>query len=45
MGLSIVRSILQAYGGKIDLKSDAGRTAFTGTIAKHAPHADKEAVR
>lgn len=34
MGLSIVRSILQAYGGKIELHSDAERTAFTGTIMK-----------
>ena len=37
MGLSIVRTILQAYGGKIELYSDPQRTAFTGTIAKAAP--------
>lgn len=34
MGLSIVRSILQAYGGKIELHSDAERTSFTGTVMK-----------
>lgn len=34
MGLSIVRTILQAYGGKIELHSDSARTSFTGTIAK-----------
>ena len=34
MGLSIVRTILQAYGGRIELHSDQNRTAFTGTIAK-----------
>ena len=39
MGLAIVKSILQAYGGKITLTSDAARTAFTGSIAKtSAPH-------
>ena len=37
MGLSIVKTILQAYGGRIELHSDAKRTAFTGTIAKAAP--------
>ena len=37
MGLSIVRTILQAYGGKIELHSDASRTSFTGTIAKATP--------
>ena len=37
MGLSIVKTILQAYGGRIDLHSDRSRTAFTGTIAKAAP--------
>ncbi|MBQ2957768.1 MAG: Spo0B domain-containing protein [Clostridia bacterium] len=34
MGLAIVRTILQAYGGKIELRSDEEKTAFTGTIAK-----------
>ena len=37
MGLAIVRTILQAYGGHIDLHSDPDRTAFTGTIAKASP--------
>ena len=37
MGLAIVRTILQAYGGRIDLHSDPDRTAFTGTIAKASP--------
>ena len=37
MGLSIVRTILQAYGGRIELHSDSRRTAFTGTIAKAMP--------
>ena len=37
MGLSIVKTILQAYGGRIELHSDAERTAFTGVIAKAAP--------
>ena len=36
MGLSIVKSILQAYGGRIDLQSADGRTAFTGVITKPA---------
>ena len=36
MGLAIVRSILQAYGGQISLTSHPSRTAFTGTIAKPA---------
>lgn len=36
MGLAIVRTILQAYGGRIELHSDEQRTAFTGTIAKAA---------
>jgi len=34
MGLSIVRTILQAYGGKIELSSAPERTSFTGIIAK-----------
>jgi len=37
MGLSIVRTILQAYGGRIELHSDSERTAFTGIIAKSIP--------
>lgn len=37
MGLSIVKTILQAYGGRIELRSDAERTAFTGVIAKASP--------
>ncbi len=37
MGLAIVRTILQAYGGRIELHSDEHRTAFTGVIAKAVP--------
>ena len=37
MGLSIVKTILQAYGGRIELHSDAKRTAFSGVIAKATP--------
>ena len=37
MGLAIVRTILQAYGGRIELHSDQSRTAFSGTIAKATP--------
>ncbi len=36
MGLAIVRTILQAYGGRIELHSDEQRTAFSGVIAKAA---------
>ena len=39
MGLSIVRTILQAYDGRIELHSDKTRTAFTGIIKKPAPAA------
>ena len=34
LGLSIVRELMESYGGSIDVASDPGRTAFTGTIPK-----------
>lgn len=37
MGLSIVKTILQAYGGQIEMHSDARRTCFSGNIAKATP--------
>ena len=33
-GLSIVTQIMEAYGGRISVESDASETAFTGTIPK-----------
>lgn len=36
MGLSIVRSILEEYGGSIALSSDAEKTTFTGSVPKPA---------
>lgn len=42
MGLSIVRTIMHAYGGRIELKSDAGSTAFSGVIGKSAPVRESE---
>lgn len=44
MGLAIVRSILQSYGGDIALSSTPGRTSFTGTIAKR-PQEDAAAAQ
>ncbi len=37
MGLAIVKSILQAYGGRIRLSSTSERTVFAGMIARPAP--------
>ena len=33
-GLSIVREILEDYGGEIGVESQEGRTAFSGTVPK-----------
>ena len=41
-GLSIVREILQSYGGEIRVESDAEKTAFIGSVPKRigVPEAD-----
>ena len=48
MGLSIVRSIVEEFGGAIDLESVPGRTQFTITLPlqppEAAPQAEKETV-
>ena len=36
-GLSIVREILEAYGGAIEVSSDDKQTAFSGTIPRQTP--------
>lgn len=38
MGLAIVRDILQAHGGSIEVVSEPGRTLFTGIVPKRAEH-------
>ena len=41
MGLVIVKTIIESYGGALSLSSESGATAFSGTLPKHpqpVPH-------
>lgn len=43
-GLSIVSEILEAYGGRIEVRSDESETRFSGTIPKPAARPAREAA-